>query len=471
MSQRAVVSDGVIANEVVEYRIAQGGFVHDIIRALVAVDGVALEYWPPAGDGTDPNILFTDDEITSRQQTLTPTDCQATINFVRGNGFYFYDNHPETVQSSAKFLDPNLDGTAGDDGKFLIRLDVISGTFLVDPTGVWIDLNSQTQVRWFIEQTTVGTSTGEADISIAADDGGGSPVATTTVVKRVNFFAEVVPLNFIAWTSAQRDLVEIKEGIDATCALLFDSDGSATGQADTSGSFSEDWHRLAPLASPAVGFTVQVDVISGTAPSGSALGTALALNDDYLWVLTATSGEDLSNELDVTVSNGTDSVVKRITMNSVRNDVASDLVLQTNPQVVSDTGLNEAVTGGLIIRVNGELVGTSDSSSPSFLGDDIFGILAEQWNEDWHADSPAATDAASYEAKLEVSGDQPTSGAPVGVFVPCNFELAWFWGLPAAPPPAILTANCTLTMQLLGAPSTAISKPIFVQVNVEQEGP
>ena len=470
MSQRAVVSDGVIANDVVEYRIAQGGFVHDIIRALVAIDGVALEYWPPQGDGTDPTILFTTDEITSRGQSTAPTDAQAEINFVRDSGFYFYTDFPNP-NISAQFMSPALDGTAGDDGKYLVRLDVVSGVFIGDATGVWIDINSDTQHRWFVEQSGVGVANGEADVTVAADDGGGSPQAGTEVVKRVNFIATVVGENDINWSSSPWNISELTEGIDANCTLDFNSNGTSVGAGDTSGNFNEDWHSGAPTPGDISAWTVQTDLVSGDAPTGDALGAALPLTSARNWTLLATSGEDFSNELDVTVSDGIDIVTKRVTMHSARTDVANDLVLQTNTQTIIDTGLNAAVTGGLIIKVNGQLVGSTNNSPPALIADDIFGALAEQWNEDWHAASPAASDSDLYEAQLVlVSGDEPTGGAPLDVFINCQFELAWFWSLAAAPPAALLNGTVDLTMQLLGQPSTAITKRVIVQVNVEQEG-
>jgi hypothetical protein len=462
VSNRLVISDGVEAKEVQAYKVSHESLVKPIQRALVAENGVLRQYWPPAGDGTDSRVKFDTAEITSTQRTISPTDCQAEISFVRGSGTYFYNDHPNGNKIGI-YLAPALDGTGGDDGKYLIRLDPVSGSFIGDAVSTWIDINSGTEHRWFIEQSGIGIANGEADITVATDDGGGAPLFGTEVTKRVKFIAEVAAENDIGWTASPWNIEEIKEGIDADCKLTYYPDGTVVGDGDTSGTFNENWHRLATMPGDVSGWTVQVDLVSGTAPSGPALATPHALDVEREWVLTATTGEDLSCELDVTVSDGVDTSVKRVTKHSQRNDLDNEITLTTGTQVISVTGDGTFATGALVTRTNGVLAGVSDT-----------GVVNDDWTENWHTNAPAATDSNLYECKLvaDMGSDLPTGGNALDVFINCALEVAWFWTMPAAPPSGILQFEGDYTIQLVGQPSTAVTKHIIVQVSVVPgEGP
>ena len=320
MARRWVVSDGGNAQEVQadKAKVAVGGLVKDIRIACVAQGGVVRQFWPPTtSSSSDPVILWTTDAITVSHSGIDPLDALALITFNRASGQYSYSNYPQgdTIDD---YLNPPLDGTAGDDDKYLIRVDQVSGTALTGTLATWIDLNSAASFVWSLARDTVGSNTALANISIATDDGAGNPVVQ--IIKAVTFNAEVTATSKITWTDVQRDLVEYKEGTDADCILTFNPAGTAVGDADTSGAFNDDWHVDTPAVADPSLFSVKATLVSGTAPTGSALGAALSLDVVRQWTLLATSGENLSCALDVEVDTIPTSipVVKRVTMNSER---------------------------------------------------------------------------------------------------------------------------------------------------------
>lgn len=449
MSRKLAASSSSIVNDAARYLVVQGGIVKPIVRALVVDKGIARQYWPPSGDGTDPRIRFIIDAITIRESTVDPTSAVATITFTRATGQFTFDNFPG-LDITDTYLDPPLDGTAGDDGKYLIRVDQISGVALGGAAlGTFIDLNSAATFVWTLTKATpIGIANAVANIRIAGDNGAGAPIPGTEVVKVASFIAEVLPANDINWSTLQRDLVEIKEGIDATCDLKINKDGTAVGEADTSGSFSEDWHRLAPTPGDLTGWTVRVNLISGTAPTGDVLGSAINFSADRRWTLTATGGQNLSNELDVIISDGTDSVTKRVTMNSQRTDAANKVVWTTVPKSITDIGLGAAGTINIFKTGVGQGVGQ------------VSGI---NFTENWHSEAPAATDPNLYEVQLDVlAGPLPDSGSAVGVLLNLANDATWTWTTFTR---TVFEVSVNVTIQPVGRPSLGVTKLITLQIS------
>jgi len=416
MSRKIAVSNGSVVKDLQRYVIAKGGFAKDIQRALVVDGGICRQYFPAAGDGSDSRIVMTDSAIISNASVADPTDAKARVLLLESGNRIEYDDYPNVALAIEPVLNPPLDGTVGDDGKYLVMM---SGVGLGGPLDTWIDINSiNTLEEWNLGQLVVGTSQVIGTFSIAADDGGGSPVAATRVDKQVTFIAEVraAGLDKVSWSTVQRDLVELKEDVDATCVLNLLSNGVGNGEADTSGSFTENWHVDAPAVPDPENFTCRVNLISGTAPTGSALATDLLLSTSRQWTLLATTDEDLTCELDVLVGDGVDSITKRVTMHSQRGSLPTTNVWSATPAwAVSDDGF-EVPEARAIVRVetNGTVVGDTLNSG-------------EQHNEDYNSDAPTATDGINYEAKLTVvSGEAPDSGGPaVGIFHNCNIQLIW----------------------------------------------
>ena len=326
MARRWVVSSGTNAVEIFTAKVAIGGVVKSITKAACVELGIVREFFPTAAGYNDSRITWTADAITIKQTAVFNNPSSALINFNRSLGSYYYNNAP-SADVTGIYLNPPVTGA----GQYLIRCDQVSGDALTGTLATWIDINSLSEHEWSLDRSPEGTSNAVANISIAQDDGVGAPESATTVVKSCTFISEVTGAGFISWNSTQADLVEIKEGEDADCVLTFNPDGFAVGEADTSGAFTQSWYVNAPVVPNPEEYTVQFDLISGTTPTGT-LGSPLTLDVSRAVTLLATTGEDLSCELDVTVDNLVpvgSGVTKRVTMNSVRSAAESSNVWTT----------------------------------------------------------------------------------------------------------------------------------------------
>lgn len=419
MARRWVVAIDGYAREATSAKVSYGGVVKSITSAVCVENGICRQYWPPAGGLAQPRIRWTTTALTVSESVADPLDAAATILFTRDTGIYTYDNFPNADVNSS-FLNPPLSGLVADDGKYLIRIDQVSGTALTATLATWIDLNAASSVFVTLDNLSTGTLTAVANISIAEDDGAGSPASGTTVVKQVTFNSTVTGAvpdpNYITWGTTQRDLVEIKEAVDADCILTFNPAGFAVGDADTSGSFNEEWHTGSPIVGDPENFTVQVDLISGTVPSAATvnvnngldnvingtdnvvdvgLGVPLTLDAVREWTLTATSSENLSCALDVTVDDLVpvgNAATRRITMNSQRTQAVSTNVWSSTPEwVLNDLWDSGVGPAGCYIdmQTDGTVVGSANN-------------LIINYSEDWVSDAPTPADPENYEGRINL---------------------------------------------------------------------
>jgi hypothetical protein len=395
-------------------------------------------------------VFWNDTPLTVRKQEVDPTDSVARITFHVDIGNYTYDNDPSS-QGSGQFLNPTTTNT----GQFLIRATQVSGDAIAgDTLATWLDIHANGPLyewEWTLTRSGRGVATAEVDIDIADDTGGGTP--GTIVTKRVTFISEVIGSD-LTWSELQHDLVDEKTNLDALCRINFRIDGVAKGEADTSGAFTENW-----ASAPQPTYTVQVDLISGDAPtSGPALATPHTLDQFRTWQLQTSAEEVLTCELDVTIDDQIGGVVtKRITMTSDRNDTTNDLVWDTTPAALIDTQLEQTARVRLIHDSSGFMDGTTTAGQIA-----PFPIA-------WHQDSPSTNDAQIYEYKVDAL--QVTNGAPVGVWINCQFAntFEWLVEYPFVSPSTqqiVINENVIVTYRRVGQPSTEISKLITVEASV-----
>lgn len=437
---RFSVSDGSNVNDAQAYKVAQDGIVKPITRALVAVNGILREYWPTEGGGPSP-IQWNTDPITVRDQVVDPANASAYINFST-NGLYTYKNHPD-ADGSGVYINPPLTGA----GQYLIKVDQTSsnGDVITGTLATWVDLFQA--LSWSLDKGTVGTATETANISIAQDDGGGSPVSE--VLKPVTFTAVVLDNGSkIAWTDESRALSETTEAVVADTELTFYPGGYAVGDADVGG-FTEAWHVDYPgtVLNPE-NFTVQVDLISGDTPSGT-LGAPLTLDANRNFKLESLVGETKSSVLDVTVSDGVVSITKRVNMDTeyiappiappVWTDAQWVLSDQTFPQ-----GL--AQLAKMTIKVNAD--GTAEGIMENDSGTE------SQQAENWHTDAPGALDPENYEAKWTNSNGVILGDVDTWVNLGTNQE----WQVEFATRPN--TREYFFTLQIRAIGGVAIEKEI-----------
>ncbi len=396
MGKNLVISDGQITHDAVALKVAIGGVVKPVQFGRISNGGVVKEFWPPdAGiDPPDNRIVWTTNYISINQVSTDPDDSFAVLRFTRSSGLYDYNNYPDANVRGAYLL-PALDGTPADDGKYLLMLKQISGDPIDGPAESWIDLNADPSILFYLDRRTPGISTAAADVSIAQDDGTGNPVLSTIVTKYADFRSQVLPNdggggeeNDIGWSDVQRDLVEFKEGVDADCSVTFNPNGNSVGSADTSGAFTEAW--LKPAGDP-TGMTVRCDVVSGVTPSGNTVGLDHTLDEVRRWTLLAGSGEDFSNELDITVEDGVFTSTKRVTMHSRRTEAANPPVWNTDPWTLSDAAFRQELALLVEYTLNFNTGGNATGSVSNSNGG------GTQESDPW---LPAGDNPADYEVRL-----------------------------------------------------------------------
>jgi hypothetical protein len=402
----AVVQSGFI-QDVLPNRVAVNGVIEEVGRALVVKDGIAREFFPP--DDVDPNQIFwTTTPAAGNDIEIAPTTAQVFIQMVVASGEGYV-----TIDGVTTFIEYFLRPPTTSVGQFLIRCDVVAGAVLGDTTGAWLDIHVSGPGKvwsWYVEQASTGVEEATVDISISQDSGGGVPDAGTTVVKRITLRAEQVA-DALRWSTAQWDLEEITINDVADCELRFETEGQAFGEADTSGNETEDW-----ADGPQPTYTVQADLISGTAPAGPALGAPHTLDVNRAWILTALDGEDLSCELDVTVDGGAaGSSLKTVTMHSMRTDTDSSVVWPTTQVDIVESVPGEPVMVALVSKITG--VGSFQVQTGSIP------------DEDWHSDAPSPLDQTDYEVRLRVvSGDGPNNGIDgTGAWINAGLQRTWRW--------------------------------------------
>jgi hypothetical protein len=429
---RLLVSDGTVSKQAGKYQIVVNGVVKPILRALAVKDGICRQYWPTVEPTTDQRIVWDTTSLAVNESVQDPIDAEATITFTRLTGIYTYDNYP-WADTSGQYLSPGLDGTAGDDGLYFIKVTQTSGTALTGTLGSWIDLNSAATHVWSLDESVIGTLGAVANISV-------NNAAGVTVVKIVTFASTVVTGSDIGWSTTQADLVEIKESVDADCDIYFYPAGYSIGDADTSGSYNEEWNTASPdvgvntildrfgagivdrdgvlieyRGPTAADYSVKTTLVSGTAPTGSALATALSLDVVRTWKLLATTGENLVCALDVEVDTipTSNPVVKRITMNSERSDVNTDNVWTTAAWTLRDD-VSDRVTGATLT------MGNDGTTIGKIITD------AVQEDEDWNTNAPTVADPENFEVMLTSTGIVGLiTGSAVGVWINLASTQAW----------------------------------------------
>ena len=422
-SRRLAVSiDGRVKNAV-GYQVSDGGKSKPVVTAYVAVDGVVRQYYPAEGV-TASRIALSTTPITVKKWTINPVVAIAAIEFDKSAGYYSYNNHPD-ANLLEQYINPPLVDTVDDD-LFLIRVDQTSsnGATITGTLAAWIELN-QASLTWSLDQSIVGQLSETANITIAENDGLGAPISGTEVVKPVTFVSGSVSGGTkVVWSDTQRDLETIKQGEEATCEIVFNTDGSMVGYAD-SGAFTEDWHVDAPNAvlvpDDPPEFIINCTVVSGDVPTGGTVDADLPMESLRSWKLTALVGEDKSNVLDVTIADAAQSVTKRITMHPqyVEPPIPS-------PEPLTDWEFTDEPWRGAIdeftlmtirCKPDGTFEGSIENNQSPAPDTPENPLQVEIW-------MPGGADPADYEVMFEAIGVNVGSDA-INTFISTDTERVW----------------------------------------------
>ena len=445
-------------NFVVSYQ----GEAKVIGRALVAEFGIAREFWPPTTTPGTPIVMDTDTELSYDIDPQGGTEVPLAIcNFDARTGRLILSS-PDGTQQFIQVLNP----APRAQDLFVFKVDVVSGT-ISGNTGVWIDVLSETTIGVFEYSVTntsgvVSTVLGEATFTIAQDDGAGGPAVGTEVAKTINFKAELTGVN-LTWTEVPWFLEDVVINENASCIILIGpGDGNAYATGNEHGVerireiYAQIWNSE---------FTVQVDIVSGALTGGDATGVELSTDVIRTWNLETTGDSDLDAVVDMTISDGTSSVTKRITMHSQETSETADSDLSTDwlrfdrlyDFFVGNEGdpiLEPAAT--ITAWPDGTVTAITALNTPQGSG-------TQHFPQNWNLSAPTVPDPENFEVMLHVvSGDAPTSGPLLDVWHNLAVANAWQVKVTAAVaagrPETSVAGRYEMSIQEVGRPETKLTK-------------
>lgn len=260
----------------------------------------------------------------------------------------------------------------------------------------------------YLSNNSVGIKNGQVILSFAEDDGTGNPVADTIVSKTINLIAEVVSdritMSTIPWTLDNVEVNELAEvAVLVTPKGWWDEvnqinipDSVITGEFGHPKGIQESEIYAVNLNNDV---RVQCDVISG-AVIGDDTGVSLSTDEQRQWKIEADEPDEIVNAvIDITISDGLESVTKRITMRAEQQSEASDSEIDdefTRYDEIIDTDsgpVGQEQEAWVGIRVNKD--GTVDAI---YLNDGPNANFPQNWN----TAAPTVPDPENYEASLSV---------------------------------------------------------------------
>ena len=454
---RIVDIQGVV-HDVENFTVAYQGEAKVIGRALVAEFGIAREFWPPTTTPGTPIVMDTDTELSYDIDPQGGTEVPLAIcNFDARTGRLILSS-PDGTEQFIQVLNP----APRAQDLFVFKVDQVSGT-ISGTLGVWIDVLSETTIGVFeysVTNTTgvVSTVLGEATFTIAQDDGAGGPAVGTEVAKTIDFKAELTGVN-LSWTEVPWLLEDITINENASCVILI---GPGVGNAYATGNehgiertreiYAQIWNDE---------FTVQVDVVSGALTGGADTGVELPTDVIQVWGLDTFGDNDLDAVVDMTISDGTSSVTKRITMHSQQtsdngdSDISTDFIrfdrLIDNAVTQLPAPINEALA--LILVQNDGLVNAQVLQDPPG--------GTQTFPQNWNDSAPTVPDPENFEAKLHVvTGDAPQAFSdPLDIFLSLDQTRSWGLNISAVEASGteetFKSGTYELTIQESGRPETA----------------
>ncbi len=469
-----IVDQNNTVQDVADFYIALNGKSNRVVRALVADKAVSREFWPPTVATCNPLVLTTTEETSWDIKAINdPLGVpKAICDFDAATGRLTLSVNDGTTRF-VQVVNPAPRAT----GIFVFRVDVISGNVVGSPVGLWtdvLDLGTTGVFPYSVSNITnnVGQELGSIDFSIAEDDGAGMPLAGTTVVKRINFIAELTGTN-LTMTTIPWNLQCIKVQENAIVHVLT-TPIEAEGEAFITGNECNlEVRREVYAGQWNPSFMVQMDVVSGTVPQGPAAGVLHTTDVRRTWFIAATvDGEDFTSVIDVTITDGTDSVTKRISIHVQRTDESGgagdispeftrfDSIKDFFVQPDEQTPLQDTLT---------EISFLSDGTVTARTSAGPYVNFPQNWNDN----APNVVDPENFEIiALQLQGDDIPDGSILNQWL--NLSAARTWGYEVlasefGPNPIreiIEFGEFTFSIREVGRPETALTKRIFMQCGI-----
>ena len=466
---RIVDIDGIV-HDVARFVTAYSGEAKEIGGGWVSENGTIRQFWPPTTVLGDALVLSPETEESRATRGVGETPPSAICNF---------DCRTGLVWLGGALGDQHFTQAIGpaprETGMFLWKLQVVTGNVLADsvdnPIDVWIDMMSQgtlgiKQYALTNTQGVLSTETGQATISVALDDGAGAPLAGSQLDKTINFIAEITGSNLVLttvpWvlsTTRVNEYAQSKLVVTPRIYVTGDLGGYVSGY---EGGTQTELEQYAITWNTS--FTAQVDIVSGTV-NGSATGVALPINQNLSWDVEAVNvGDSQAAEVNLTISDGIDSVTKAVTLyaenieeaasSSVSTDFTQyDDIRDTYEDYESKWPLFELTRATITFQNDGFVQAAAEH------------VIGQYPNfpQKWNVLAGTMTDPENFEIKLEVvSGSTQPLGDPVGVFLNLSTSRSWYVQLLEDDiiflEPNIDSVNVNITVQEVGRPETAETK-------------
>jgi len=219
-------------------------------------------------------------------------------------------------------------------------------------------------------------------------------------------------------------------------------------------------------------FTVQVDQISGDPVLGEQLGVELDTTVRRTWFIEATTdGDDFNAVIDLTISDGLDSVTKRITMHAKRSDEDATSNISTDftqfdsikdffVQPDEQTPLQDTLTE-ISFLPDGTV--TARTSAGPYIN----------FPQIWNVDSPTVPDPENFEIRAElINGDDIPDGSVLDIWLNLSSERTWRYEVLVSDfgnffrREIIDFGEFIFSVREVGRPDTAQTKRIFMQCGI-----
>lgn len=409
-----IVDSLQIVQDVDHLFIAYGGQSMEIGTGFVADAGVVRQFWPKDTINTT-GITWTADSDLSYSAVSTPDTAKAICNFDARTGMVIVSDpagsDPTITSLPIRYIQAIAPAPRGQGG-WLYKFEVTAGDVVTHfPDTDWHDVLEEGTLGVFenyLLNDGSGLNTGSATLSFAVDDGAGSPETGTIISKTIDFKAEVLS-NRVCMTTQEWTLsnTEVNEVAEAIIVVVPDQwydpvnqvniDPLITGEFGHPKGVQEVERYACSTWSPV--WTVQLDQISGDAVlgmDGEALGTALSTDTRRRWALTSQLGESKSAVVDVTISDGEESVTKRVNLitNSTQEGVDPGSGIDpdwTQTDAVHDQGVLEASIG--VYFYNDGTMNVTTLNGGQEAGYPI----------NWHLQAPNPSDPQNYEMRIYVN--------------------------------------------------------------------
>lgn len=403
-----------IVEDVIQFNVAKDGKIYGIDAGYVVCDGVIRQFWPRDLPDTNPIVMSVSDAISYDIKAINQGEPEPICQLDVRTGYLIFSNPDGTTWSEAALAPPPR-GT----GVYLWKFDIVSGNIVADdPAGSWVDVYSEGSLGvklYSLPNTTrvPGQILGEGLITLAKDDGGGSPEAGTEVSKSVYFISEITGQNFVL-SGAPWELTDERINETAYVSITVGSDGVLYGYVHGVQVISETW-----ALNPGENFSVQVNP-KGDTLIGDATNTWLDISKDRIWRLTTGAAEtaDVDNSITLLMRDGVRQVSKQIVLRARRSEeqaeseISDDWTQYDWVIALTETylGVPADATATFFFNSDGTLTCTTEENSPPF--------SPPSFPQNWNNSAPNVPDPENFEIRCTlVSGDFPLGSDPLDVWM------------------------------------------------------